>query len=159
MDAALSEDDVISSTRIRNLISKGYLQEANNLLFEPFMLRGLIIGGKKLGRKIGFPTANMSYDEKYLLPKMGVYYTNIMVEGVLHKGITSVGFNPTVEGKELSIETHILDFNQEIYGKEVKVYFIEYMRDEEKYDSLDGLVVQLKKDKEAAQRKEIAVLL
>ncbi len=159
MDAALSEDDVISSTRIRSLILKGYLNEANNLLFEPFMLRGLVIGGKKLGRKIGFPTANMSYDEKYLLPKTGVYYTNIMVEGVLHKGITSVGFNPTVEGKDLSIETHILDFDEEIYGKEVKVYFIDYMRDEEKYDSLDGLVEQLKKDEEAAQRKEIAVLL
>ncbi len=159
MDAALSEDDVISSTRIRNLIAKGYLREANNLLFEPFMLRGMIIGGKKLGRKIGFPTANMSYDEKYLLPKTGVYYTNIMVEGVLYKGITSVGFNPTVEGKELSIETHILDFDMEIYGKSVKVYFIEYLRDEEKYDSLDELVVQLKKDKEAAERRELTVLL
>lgn len=159
MDAALSQDDIISSTRIRSLISKGSLEEANDLLFEPFMLRGRIIGGKKLGRKIGFPTANMSYDDKYLLPKRGVYYTNIMVEDVLHKGITSVGFNPTVEGKELSIETHILDFDQEIYGKEVKVYFIEYLRDEEKYNSLDELVLQLRKDEEDARRRELTTLL
>lgn len=159
MDAALSQDDIISSTRIRNLIAKGYLKEANDLLYEPFMLRGNVIGGKKLGRKIGFPTANMTYDDKYLLPKTGVYYTNIMVDGILHRGISSVGFNPTVEGKELSIETHILDFNEEIYGKEVKVYFIEYMRDEEKYDSLDGLVAQLKKDEQAAKNKELTLLL
>ncbi len=159
MDAALSQDDVISSTRIRNLISKGHIEEANELLFEPFMLRGKVIGGKKLGRKIGFPTANMTYNDDYLLPKTGVYYTNILVDGVLHKGISSVGFNPTVEGTDLSIETHILDFDEEIYGREVKVYFINYMRDEEKYDSLDELVIQLKKDEEFARKRELTALL
>ena len=77
LDAALSNDDIISSTRIRNLILKGKMKEANKLLFEPFMIRGTVIGGKKLGRKLGFPTANMSYDTKYVIPKTGVYHTNI----------------------------------------------------------------------------------
>ena len=159
MDAELSNDDVISSTRIRNMILKGEMREANELLFEPFMLRGTIIGGKKLGRKIGFPTANMSYDTKYVIPKTGVYYTNVMIEGQLHKSITSVGYNPTVDGKDLSIETYILDFDREIYGVEVRLYFVDYMRDEEKYETLDGLVEQLKRDEQFAREQEISVLL
>lgn len=159
MDAALSNDDIISSTRIRNLILKGQIKEANELLFEPFMLRGTVIGGKKLGRKIGFPTANMSYDTKYVIPKTGVYYTNLMLEGTLHKSITSVGYNPTVDGKTLSIETYILDFDREIYGEEVKLYFVEYMRDEEKYANLDELVEQLKKDEDYARNQELSTLL
>lgn len=159
MDAALKNDDIISSTRIRNLILKGELKEANELLFEPFMLRGTIIGGKKLGRKLGFPTANMSYDTTYVLPKTGVYYTNIMVGDTLYKSITSVGYNPTVDGKALSIETYILDFDEEIYGEEVKLYFVTYMRDEEKYETLDALVEQLKKDEEYAKNQVLSTLL
>ena len=159
LDAALSNDDIISSTRIRNLILKGNLVEANKLLFEPFMLRGTVIGGQKLGRKLGFPTANMSYDTKYVIPKTGVYYTNIMVMGKLCKSITSVGYNPTVNGKSLSIESYILDFNQEIYGEEVQLYFIEYMRDEWKFPSLDDLIVQLKADESYAAGREIWPLL
>lgn len=159
MDAALSNDDVISSTRIRNLILKGEMRAANKLLFEPFMLRGTIIGGKKLGRKLGFPTANMSYDTKYVIPKTGVYYTNVMIQGKLHKSITSVGYNPTVDGKNLSIETFILDFDREIYGEEIKLYFVEYMRDEEKYTTLDELVEQLKRDENYAREQEISILL
>jgi riboflavin kinase/FMN adenylyltransferase len=123
------------------------------------MLRGTIIGGKKLGRKLGFPTANMSYDTKYVIPKTGVYYTNIMIDGTLHKSITSVGYNPTVDGKNLSIETYILDFDREIYGQEVKLYFVEYMRDEEKYETLDELVEQLKKDERYASEQELSMLL
>lgn len=159
MDAALSNDDIISSTRIRNLILKGEMKEANKLLFEPFMLRGTIIGGKKLGRKLGFPTANMDYDTKYVIPKTGVYYTNSMINGKLHKSITSVGYNPTVEGKNLSIETFILDFDREIYGEEIKLYFVEYMRDEEKYATLNELVDQLKRDEQYARNQEISTLL
>lgn len=159
MDAALSDDDVISSTRIRNLILKGEMEEANKLLFEPFMLRGTVIGGKKLGRKLGFPTANMSYDTKYVIPKNGVYYTNVLLHGELHKGITSVGYNPTVDGQGLSIETHILDFDDEIYGEELQLYFLEYMRDEVKYRSLDDLVEQLHKDEQHARGMELCTLL
>lgn len=159
LDAALSNDDIISSTRIRNLILKGKMKEANKLLFEPFMIRGEIIGGKKLGRKLGFPTANMSYDTKYVIPKTGVYYTNIIVKGKQYNSITSVGYNPTVNGESLSIETYILDFDEEIYGEEVQLYFIEYMRDEIKYETLDLLIDQLKLDEEYARGQELYPLL
>ncbi|HSP47880.1 MAG TPA: bifunctional riboflavin kinase/FAD synthetase [Clostridiaceae bacterium] len=159
LDAALSEDNVISSTRIRDLIINGRIREANELLLEPFMLRGTVVGGKKIGRKIGFPTANMTYDNKYLIPKIGVYYTNITVKGILHRGISSVGYNPTImNGQKLSIETYILDFDEDIYGEEVRLYFLEYMRGEVKYDSLDALVEQLVKDREQAREKELVRL-
>lgn len=156
IDPELSKDNVISSTRIRRLISEGYIEQANDLLFEPFMLRGTIIDGKKLGRKIGFPTANMSYDEKYVLPKRGVYYTNIKIKDKLYKSISSVGYNPTVsDDKVISIESYILDFDEEIYGETVSLYFLNYIRDEMKFDNLDELVNQLEKDKNYAENKEI----
>jgi riboflavin kinase/FMN adenylyltransferase len=159
LDAALSEDNVISSTRIRDLIINGRIREANELLLEPFMLRGTVVGGKKIGRKIGFPTANMTYDNKYLIPKIGVYYTNITVKGTLYRGISSVGYNPTiVNGHKLSIETYILDFDEDIYGEEVRLYFLEYMRGEVKFDSLDALVEQLVKDRDHAREKELVRL-
>lgn len=159
LDAALSNDDIISSTRIRNLILKGKMKEANKLLFEPFMIRGTVIGGKKLGRKLGFPTANMSYDTKYVIPKTGVYHTNIIVKGKQYNSITSVGYNPTVNGESLSIESYILNFDEEIYGEEVQLYFIDYMRDEIKYETLDLLIDQLKLDEEYASKQELYPLL
>ncbi|NLC66341.1 MAG: bifunctional riboflavin kinase/FAD synthetase [Clostridium sp.] len=156
IDPELSKDNVISSTRIRNLISKGHIEQANDLLFEPFMLRGTIIDGKKLGRKIGFPTANMSYNDKYVLPKRGVYYTNIKIGEKLYKSISSVGYNPTVSDEEvISIESYILDFDQEIYGETVSLYFLKYIRDEMKFENLDDLVDQLDKDRNYARDKEM----
>ena len=91
--------------------------------------------------------------EKYIItiPKKGVYYTNVDIEGKIFKGITSVGNNPTVNGKELTIETYILDFNNNIYEKEIKVYFIDRIRDEIKFNNIDELTKQLKKDKEVAE--------
>jgi len=160
LEAAKMDEAVISSTRIRDLIINGHVKEANAVLFEPFMLRGTVVGGRKIGRKIGFPTANMTYDNKYLIPKIGVYYTNIWVKGKLHRGISSVGYNPTIdEGQRLTIETYILDFNEDIYGEEVRLYFMEYMRGEVKFEGLDALIVQLNKDRDYAAEKELAHLL
>ncbi|MBW8382785.1 MAG: bifunctional riboflavin kinase/FAD synthetase [Youngiibacter sp.] len=160
LDAAKMEEAVISSTRIRDLIINGHVKEANAMLFEPFMLRGTVVGGRKIGRKIGFPTANMTYDNKYLIPKIGVYYTNIWVKGKLHRGISSVGYNPTIdEGQKLTIETYILDFNEDIYGEEVRLYFMEYMRGEVKFEGLEALIAQLNKDRDLAAEKELAQLL
>ena len=115
------------------------------------MLSGKVIHGKKLGRTIGFPTANLEINDKKVIPKKGVYYTNVDIEGKIFKGITSVGNNPTVNGKELTIETYILDFNNNIYEKEIKVYFIDRIRDEIKFNNIDELTKQLKKDKEVAE--------
>lgn len=145
------EDKIISSTYIRNLILDGNVKKAFRMLSRPYMLSGKVIHGKKLGRTIGFPTANLEINDKKVIPKKGVYYTNVDIEGKIFKGITSVGNNPTVNGKELTIETYILDFNNNIYEKEIKVYFIDRIRDEIKFNNIDELTKQLKKDKEVAE--------
>ena len=145
------EDKIISSTYIRNLILDGNVKKAFLMLSRPYMLSGKVIHGKKLGRTIGFPTANLEINDKKVIPKKGVYYTNVDIEGKIFKGITSVGNNPTVNGKELTIETYILDFNNNIYEKEIKVYFIDRIRDEIKFNNIDELTNQLKKDIEVAE--------
>ena len=149
MDSVMYNDNVVSSSRIRNLISDGNIAEANKMLFQPFMLKGKVIKGKQLGRKLGFPTVNLQYNTEFILPATGVYYTTIEYNGLFYKGITSVGYNPTVEpiNIKISIETYILDFNKNIYDENIKVYFIERMRDEIKFDRLEDLIRQLEKDK------------
>ncbi|MGL5380967.1 bifunctional riboflavin kinase/FAD synthetase [Clostridium sp.] len=150
------KEDIISSTRVRGSIQEGKVSEAFEMLSRPFMIRGKVTHGKKLGRTIGFPTANLSFNEDVIIPKIGVYYTNVAWNGKLFKGITSVGNNPTVNGQQLTIETYILDFNSMIYDEEIEVYFIERIRDEKKFNSLDELVNQLFKDKEfALENKKI----
>ena len=118
------------------------------------MLSGKVIDGKKLGRTIGFPTANLEINKEKVIPKKGVYYTTVKIEEKIFKGITSVGNNPTVNGQELTLETYILDFNEDIYGKEINVYFIDRIRDEVKFNNINELVEQLKKDKKFAEGKK-----
>ncbi|MGL5868094.1 riboflavin kinase, partial [Clostridium chrysemydis] len=107
------------------------------------------------GRTIGFPTANLKVSEDMLIPKKGVYYTNVVYNNNQFKGITSVGTNPTVNGEKITIETHILDFDKNIYDKELKLIFLERIRDEKKFDSIGKLVERLKKDKEFAKNREL----
>jgi FMN adenylyltransferase (EC 2.7.7.2)/riboflavin kinase (EC 2.7.1.26) len=153
MDPRTYNNDVVSSTRIRKAIQDGEVSEANKMLSMPYTLSGEIIHGKKIGRTIGFPTANLKYDENFILPKIGVYYTNVKVNNNIYKGITSVGYNPTVEGKNLTVETYILDFNKEIYGDKIDVSFIKKSRDEEKFNSLEELKDQLESDKAFAKNE------
>lgn len=154
MDPVEDSRGVISSTRIRSLISEGKIEEANELLIEPFMIRGTIIHGKNNGKAMGYPTANMKIDPQMMVPEDGVYYTNVLFDGEVRRGITSVGTNPTIsEGLPRTVETYILDFNEDIYGKEVSLYFIERMRDMIKYESLDGLKEQLRMDNNQAALK------
>jgi len=148
-------NEVISSTRIRKSILKGEVNEAIKMLSRPYSIRGIVKHGKKLGRTIGFPTANLGFDEKIIIPKIGVYYTNVIWNNKIFKGITSVGYNPTVNGQDLTIETYILDFDNEIYGQEIEVLFVDRIRDEKKFDSLDALVEKLKEDKEFAVNSKI----
>lgn len=148
-------EEVISSTRVRKSILEGEVNEAIKMLSRPYSIRGIVKHGKKLGRTIGFPTANLGFDEKIIIPKIGVYYTNVIWNNKIFKGITSVGYNPTVNGQDLTIETYILDFDNEIYGQEIEVLFLERIRDEKKFDSLDALVENLKKDKEFAVNSKI----
>lgn len=153
------ENQVISSSRIRNLISDGNVQEANKMLMLPYMLKGEVIRGKQLGRTLGFPTANLKYDSSFQLPATGVYYTFVEFDGKIYKGITSVGFNPTIEpvGNNITIETYILDFDKHIYGENIELYFISRMRNEIKFNSLEALTEQLKKDKEYAEKQNLEI--
>lgn len=149
--------EVISSTRIRKSILEGDVREASKMLYKPYSIRGKVIHGKKLGRTIGFPTANLDFNSKMIVPGNGVYYTNIKYNNEIFRGITSVGNNPTVNGKQLTIETFILDFNEMIYGEELEVYFIEKIRNEIKFNSLNELINQIKKDEEFAKPREIII--
>ncbi|MCI9070123.1 bifunctional riboflavin kinase/FAD synthetase [Clostridium sp.] len=148
------QDEIISSTAIRKELLDGNVKKAFSMLSRPYMLSGKVIDGKKLGRTIGFPTANLEINKEKVIPKKGVYYTTVKIEEKIFKGITSVGNNPTVNGQELTLETYILDFNEDIYGKEINVYFIDRIRDEVKFNNINELVEQLKKDKKFAEGKK-----
>lgn len=150
MEPCIYEDEVISSTRIRKAIEDGEVQKACEMLSHPLRLSGEVMHGRKIGRTIGFPTANLNYDKNYVLPAIGVYYTNIKVNNIIYKGITSVGNNPTVDSKNLTIETYILDFSEDIYGKNIEVFFIKKIRNEKKFSGIEQLKDQLKKDKSFA---------
>ena len=115
------------------------------------MLNGTVVSGKKLGGTIGFPTANLEIKEPYkLIPKTGVYIIKTHINTVLYTGIMNIGFNPTVLGKHQTIEAHLFDFSEDLYGKEVMIEFIYFLREEHKFESIEELVVQLNIDKENA---------
>ena len=145
-------DDVsVSSTKIRTALKKGNLKTANNYLGYHYMLNGTVVSGKKLGGTIGFPTANLEIKEPYkLIPKTGVYIIKTHINTVLYTGIMNIGFNPTVLGKHQTIEAHLFDFNEDLYGKEIMIEFIYFLREEHKFKSVKELVVQLNIDKENA---------
>ena len=143
IDPYTYENKAISSTRIRECILEGNVIEATKMLSKPYLIKGKVIHGKQLGRTIGFPTANLDFNEKMIIPSKGVYYTNVEYKNNKYKGLTSVGNNPTVNGQELTIETYILNFDEMIYDEEIKVYFIEKIREEIKFDTLEELVNQI----------------
>lgn len=150
----------ISSSRIRNVLTEeGNIKKATLMLSRPFMIEGTIIKGKQLGRKLGFPTINLDYDRSFVLPRGGVYYTNVEYMGSVYRGITNIGYNPTVQNSKLSVETFILDFSEDVYGKGVKIYFIDRIRDEKKFYSLEELSLQLSKDKAFAGMQNIEINL
>jgi len=153
MEPCTYKTQVISSTRIRRSLEAGDVFEASKMLGLPYTLAGKVIHGKKLGRTIEFPTANLNYNENFILPKVGVYYTNIKVNNSIYRGITSVGNNPTVEGKTLTIETYILDFNNDIYGQKIEVGFIKKIRDVKKFHDVEELKSQLEKDRTFAKNE------
>ena len=145
-------DDVsVSSTKIRIALKEGNLKTANKYLGYHYMLNGTVVSGKKLGGTIGFPTANLEIKEPYkLIPKTGVYIIKTHINTVLYTGIMNIGFNPTVLGKHQTIEAHLFDFNEDLYGKEIMIEFIYFLREEHKFKSIEELVVQLNIDKENA---------
>jgi riboflavin kinase / FMN adenylyltransferase len=145
----------ISSTRIRNNLKEGKLAEANQFLGYPFPLSGAVVDGEKRGRTIGFPTANLEIaDTEKLIPADGVYAVTLQVGAKKnqYRGMMNIGFRPTVGGHKRSVEVHILNFNEEIYGSELSLKLHYYVRKEMKFPSLDALTKQLAEDKEEVEK-------
>ena len=137
----------LSSTRIRKALEEGRVEDANGMLGYRYELYGVVVAGNRLGRTIGFPTANMQlYEPLKLVPMNGVYAVEVEVLGGTYRGMCNIGLRPTVDGKVRTIETHILDFNQEIYGLPLRLRFERRIRDERKFDSLEALRLQLERD-------------
>mgnify|MGYP001407620618 FL=1 len=138
----------VSSTKIRTALKEGRLKTANNYLGYNYMLNGTIVNGKKLGGKIGFPTANLDIKEPYkLIPKTGVYIIKTIIDAVLYTGMMNIGFNPTVKGKCQTIEAHLFDFNKDLYGRKVTIELLFFLREEQKFNSIEDLIIQLNLDK------------
>lgn len=147
----------VSSTAIRNALLSGKMDIAERYLAAPYSLTGTVVHGMKLGRSIGYPTANIVVDDKYkLIPKDGVYAVYSLINQQKVYGMMSIGKNPTIEGKGSSIEVHFFDFNSDIYDQQITIYFIKYLREEQKFDSIELLKQQIAND-ETAARKAIAL--
>lgn len=139
----------ISSTKIRNALELGDIDLANQYLGYSYFLSGTVVKGKQLGRTIGFPTANIKLDEGYkLVPKNGVYIVCAKIDDQLVNGMMNIGFNPTVEGKNKTIEVHLFDFNSDLYNHKIKISIKYPIRSEQKFESIAVLKQQLIKDKE-----------
>lgn len=145
--------DKISSTRIRKLLSEGNVEEASLLLGRNFRTIGTVVGGEKKGRQLGFPTANVSPSEGSILPENGVYAVRFIVDGTSMNGVCNVGVKPTFNNPDIKspmVEVHILDYDGNLYDKEVAVEWVKHIRAEKKFESIDALTSQIEKDKETA---------
>lgn len=145
----------VSSTIIREYLHHGDVEQTRHLLGRPFKIKGTVVHGDKRGRTIGFPTANVRVDKPYLIGKNGVYGVRFKVDGKTYFGVMNVGIKPTfeLEKKEKSLEVHLFDFQEEIYGKQVEVEFLFFIRDEQKFSGVDALIAQIGKDVELAKRR------
>lgn len=142
----------VSSTYIRSLLSNGQVEEAAKLLSEPYAISATVLHGKALGHKLGFPTINQVFPSRMLIPRHGVYITECEVDGKRYRGITNVGVRPTVEHDTVvNCETHLLDFEGDLYGRSVSVFFLKYLRPEIKFKTVEELKQQVYLDKEYAR--------
>ena len=152
--AYTQEQDKVSSSAIRRALLSGEVATATKYLGYNYFIQGTVVGGYQVGRKIGFPTANLRVDfSNKLIPSTGVYDVRVFVNGQQRKGILNIGHRPTLNnGTDLSIEVHILDFEGDIYNQKMRIEFIGFLRPEAKFESIDELVLQIQKDKEEAIR-------
>ncbi len=147
----------VSSTKIREALNKGDVTTAEHYLGTPYSLTGRVVHGLKLGRTLGYPTANIQVTEEYkLIPKDGVYAVYSYIGARKVYGMMSIGKNPTIEGKGASIEVYFFDFNGDLYDQKLTIEFVQYLREEQKFATIDLLKKQLQDD-ETAARKAIAV--
>jgi riboflavin kinase / FMN adenylyltransferase len=147
IDPVRYKDFVVSSTRVRRLIAEGRVDEAGALLGHYYALDGTVVQGAKRGRELGFPTANVCAENE-LVPPAGVYATTVTIDGMAYASITNIGTRPTFEsGDERVIESHLIDFDKDMYGTRVRVGFVQRLRDEKKFDGVDALKAQIASDR------------
>ena len=145
-------DERVSSTRVRKALANAEIDIAGKLLTVPYFVHGEVIHGKKLGRGIGFPTMNVDADKTKLFPPNGVYATRTVIDGKFYNSVTNIGIQPTVNGTDKVVETNVFDFNEDVYGKKVTVYFFDFIRAEQKFSGIEELKNQLAKDVETSKK-------
>ena len=149
--SVLRDGKMVSSTRIRALIAEGRLDLVNQYLKWPLDYTGIVAYGEQRGRKLGFPTANISLDDSYALLPNGVYAVRVHFDDAFYPGVANIGSNPTFEEVERRLEVHLMQFDGNLYGKEIRVDFLGRLRDEEKFPDVDTLVAQIHRDIERAR--------
>jgi riboflavin kinase/FMN adenylyltransferase len=151
IDQVRYKDFVVSSTRIRRLVSEGRVDEAGALMGHPYYIDGTVVQGLGRGRQIGFPTANIDTANEMLLPH-GVYATTLAVDGIVRAAITNIGVRPTFGAGAVAIETHVLGYSGDLYGRQVRLAFVQRLRDERAFPDVDALRAQLQADRRRAER-------
>lgn len=148
VDRLTYNNEPVSSSRIKKCLKDGNVSEANDMLGYTYTFRGEVVAGNKIGRTIGFPTANIYPEDEKCIPEYGVYGSYVDIDGRKYKGITNIGVKPTVsENNKVGVETHIIDFDDDLYGKNIKIGLKKYIRGEKRFNSLDELKEQIKSDK------------
>jgi riboflavin kinase/FMN adenylyltransferase len=151
IDPVRYKDFVVSSTRIRRLVTEGRMDEAGALLGHQYFIDGTVVEGHRRGREIGFPTANLA-TENELLPPHGVYATTLTIDGIVRPGLTNLGVRPTFGESIETIETHVLGFSGDLYGRRVRLSFVQRLRDERRFEDVDALRSQIEADQRRAER-------
>ena len=151
IDPVRYKEFVVSSTRIRRLVTEGRVDEAGALLGHQFCIDGVVVEGKRRGHEIGFPTANL-LTENELIPPNGVYATTVTIDGIVHPSMSNIGVRPTFgDSTATTIEAHVLGYSGDLYGQQVRLGFVQRLRDERKFESLDGLREQIAADCDRAR--------
>ena len=154
MEAINIHENNISSTKVRTALLNGNILDANEMLGYSYSVSGTVAHGKKLGRTIGYPTANIEPESIKLLPKKGAYIVEVFIKNHQYKGMLSVGTNPTVNGEKLTVEVYILDFNDDIYDENITVKFRDFLHEEIKFEGIEKLVERLDEDKRLTEAFE-----
>jgi riboflavin kinase/FMN adenylyltransferase len=149
------DGDKVSSTRIREYLQDRHVDKANELLGRIYRIQGIVVTGEGRGRTIGFPTANIEPTERYVLPAQGVYAVRVGVKGKHYNGAMNIGVKPTfsTSGEVVTLEVHLFDFHEMIYGEEVQIEFVHFIRAEKKFSSVDDLILQIHTDVRLAKQK------
>jgi riboflavin kinase / FMN adenylyltransferase len=151
IDQVRYKDFVVSSTRIRRLVGEGRVDEAGALMGHPYYIDGTVVQGRGRGRELGFPTANLQTTNE-LLPPNGVYATTVVIDGIFRAGLTNIGVRPTFGETDTAIETYVMDYSGDLYGKPVRLAFVQRLRDERRFPDVDALRAQIEADRRRAER-------